>query len=171
MPRWVGVMIFGLALSLAGAAEALAPPPVKPVDTDRVMGRWYEILRTPNEQQKNCFGAYQDWMRKGGDYSIRHVCHRDSREGAQTAITTNARSLNPQNTEFEITFFAGLIRARYWMTDHADDYSWIIATTEGGHYPKLLARTPGLPPAEQDRLKQHMADLGFDVSKLEAVGQ
>ncbi len=159
-----------LCAALAGAAQAGVPTPAKSVDMDRLMGRWYEILRTPNTNQKNCYAAYQVWERRGADYAIRQVCHRDSSEGRESALGVTARPLNPQNTEFEASFFGGILRARYWVTDHADNYSWMIATTDDGRFPKLLARTPGLSPAEQEALKKRMAALGFDVERLQAVG-
>ncbi len=57
------------------------------------------------------------------------------------------------------------------MTDHAEDYSWMIATTEDGRFPKLMAREPGMPPSEQDALKRRMAGLGFAIAPLQAVGR
>jgi apolipoprotein D and lipocalin family protein len=156
-------------MGLASAAHASAPPPQKPVDMDRLAGRWYEILRTPNVHQVNCYAAYQEWARKGAVYSVRQVCHRDSPDGREGVMGVSARPINPEATEFEATFFGGIVHARYWITDHADDYSWMIATTEDGHFPKLLARTPTLPSAEQETLKQRMARLGFNIGKLETV--
>ena len=158
-----------LIAGLAGAAHAAAPAPEKSVDMNQFVGLWYEILRTPNDQQKNCFAAYQVWTRRASDYAIRQVCHRDAPDGRESVINTSAKAINPQNTEFEASFFGGLIRARYWVTDHADDYSWMIATTEDGRYPKLLARTPSLPSSERSALRQRMASLGFATDALQAV--
>ena len=162
------------ALSLAGpvlAAPALAAPTAaQPVDTSRLLGRWYEILRTPNKMQSNCYAAYQEWARKGDEYTIGQVCHRDGPTGREAKVDVTAKSISADNTMFEAGFFGGMLHAKYQITDHAPDYSWMIATTAGGHFPKLLARTPSLPAAEQDALKQRMAKLGFDVSKLEPSG-
>jgi apolipoprotein D and lipocalin family protein len=164
--------------AIAGAARAEAPEPRRSLDLDRFMGRWYEILRTPNGNQRNCFAAYQDWSaqeqpaRDAQHFHIRQHCHRGSPTGSDRVVNTSARVLNPPaNTKFEASFFGGLIRGRYWVVDHAEDYSWMIATTEDGRFPALLARTPGLPAREQDRLKARMAEIGFDTGKLQAVGE
>jgi apolipoprotein D and lipocalin family protein len=164
------VAILGLIGGLAGAAEAAAPPPQKPVDADRLLGRWYEILRTPNNQQKNCFAAYQEWARQGSNYLVRQVCHRDGAGGRENVIGAAVRPINPQNTEFEATFFGGMIHARYWLTDHDDAYDWIIATTEDGRYPKVLARQPSISWEQADMLMRRMARLGFDTARLQPVG-
>jgi apolipoprotein D and lipocalin family protein len=159
------------ALALAGAARAEAPEPRQPLDLDRFMGRWYEILRTPNGNQRNCYAAYQEWSAKDDHFQIRQHCHQGSPSGSERLVNTTARVLNaPSNTKFEASFFGGLIRGRYWVVDHAEDYSWMIATTEDGRYPALLARRPGLPEGEQARLKARMAQIGFRTDALQSVG-
>jgi apolipoprotein D and lipocalin family protein len=160
----------------AGAVWAAAPVPTitaqSPLDTDKVMGRWYEILRAPNKVQRNCYAAYQVWSRKGDAYTIQQVCHRDAPDGRVAEVTAAAKPLNPpQNTMFDASFFGGMIHAKYVLADHAPDYSWLISTTADGRFPKLLARAPGLTAAQQDVLKQHMARLGFDVNRLESCGE
>jgi len=162
----------GLAALIALPASASAPEPVKPLDLNRFMGRWYEILRTPNDRQKNCFAAYQVWSKKGpGRFAIAQHCHKGSRTGPDDTVQTDARLLNhPSNAKFEASFFAGLIRKDYWVIDHADDYSWMIATSADGKFPAVLARSPGLPAAKQAELKRRMAQLGLPTSKLQPVG-
>ena len=162
-----------VALAMAGAARAQAPEPRRSLDLDRFMGRWYEILRTPNINERNCYAVYQDWSAQDdGRLLIRQHCHRGSATGPDRVVNTMARVLNaPANTKFEASFFGGLLHGRYWVVDHADDYNWMIATTEDGRFPALLARTPGLPEGEQARLKARMADLGFSTDKLQAVGK
>jgi apolipoprotein D and lipocalin family protein len=176
MPRLIPSAVLAAGLMAATAVWAGAPPiPVTvsqaPMDTERLMGRWYEILRTPNKLQSNCFAAYQVWSRKGDAYAIQQVCHRDKPEGRVAAVTGDAKPLNPQHTLFDASFLGGFLHAKFVLADHADDYSWLITTTADGRYPKLLARAPGLPEAEQQELKQRMAEMGFDVHRLEPCGQ
>ena len=167
-----------LAAGLLAAGTVWAAAPVESLtaqapqlDTDRIMGRWYEILRAPNKVQRNCYAAYQVWSRKGENYSVQQVCHRDSPEGRVAEVVVDARPLNPQKTLFDTSFFGGMIHAKYVLVDHAPDYSWLISTTADGRFPKLMARSPGLPAAEQEVIKQRMAHLGFDVNRLESCGE
>lgn len=166
-----GLVPLLIGLSLAGAARADAPEPRKPLDLERFMGRWYEILRTPNGNQKNCYAAYQVWSQKpDGKFSINQVCHKDRPDGPERLVKTSAKVLDaPHNTKFEASFFAGLIKGRYWVIDRGEEYDWMIATTEDGEFPALLARRPNLSEREQDALKRRMAELGFKVGKLQAV--
>jgi len=171
MIRSLGIAL--AVLSLAGAARAQAPQPAKPLDLEKFMGRWYEIMRTPNITQRNCFAAYQVWAPTDpGKFLIKQYCHRGSATGPEHMVNTAARVLNPpDNTKFEATFFAGLIKQRYWVIDHDPDYRWMIASTADGRYPALLARTGGLSASEQARLKSRMAELGLPTERLEMVGE
>jgi apolipoprotein D and lipocalin family protein len=154
----------------AQSASAASPEPTKPLDLDRFMGRWYEILRTPNGNQKNCGSAYQDWRRRSAErFAIDQNCRRP--DGSWRRVATSAKVVDPERrAKFEASFFGGLIKGRYWVVDRADDYSWMIATTEDGNYPALLARTPTIGAGEEARLKARMAALGFNVSRLRAYG-
>jgi apolipoprotein D and lipocalin family protein len=169
-----------MALSIAVAAPAMmpapafaeAPEPRSHVDLDRFMGRWYEILRTPNDHQRNCWAASQVWARRGPDrFSIAQTCHRGSRDGRATTVNTSARVLDTTtNAKFEASFFGGLIRQRYWVIEVAPDYSWMIATTADGQFPALLSRTPTMSAAEQTRLRARIGQLGMPTRQLEPSG-
>lgn len=170
MPRLIPAAAAVFALLAAGAVWAAPVEAQAPMDTDRILGRWYEILRMPNKVQRNCFAAYQVWSKRPDGFAVQQVCHRDGPDGRTAEITVSAKSLNPQNTMFDTSFFGGLIHQRYVLVDHAPDYSWLISTTADGRFPKLLFRSPAMPAAEEAALKQHMAQLGFDVNRMEFCG-
>jgi apolipoprotein D and lipocalin family protein len=163
----------GLAAALAliaaaPAAAAQAPEPRRPLDMQRFIGRWHEILRTPNAAQRDCHAASQVWSAgEEGRYRVLQTCRRGGPDGPARNIDSTVRVLNPgENTRFEASFFGGLIRQRYWVVDRADDYSWMIATTADGRFPAVLARTPDLPPAEVARLRRRVAELGLPADGL-----
>jgi apolipoprotein D and lipocalin family protein len=177
MSRLARAVPLVVVLTAATAAWALPGHPTRPIvaqtpaDADRILGRWYEILRTPNTLQKNCFGAYQVWTRKRGGFSVQQVCHRDSPTGKVAQVTASAKPLNGDNTLFDTSIFGGLIHRKYMLADHAPDYSWLIATTADGRYPKLLFRSPSMPSSEEAALRQRMARIGFDMTRLEDCGE
>lgn len=160
------------AATVASPALAKAPEPKKPIEIDHLMGRWYEILRTPNVRQTNCYGAYQVWTRtEPGKFSIAQTCHRDSLTGEAKTTPTSAKTLDPgTNTKFEASFFGGIIKAQYWILDHDDGYSWMIGSTSGGNFVSLLARKPALPDAEVASLKARIGAMGLNTEKLVAMG-
>ena len=171
------IMAFSIAVAapamIPATAFAEAPAPRSHVDLDRFMGRWYEILRTPNDHQRNCFAASQVWARRGSDrFSIAQTCRRGSRDGRATTVNTSARVLDATtNAKFEASFFGGLIRQRYWVIEVAPDYSWMIATTADGQFPALLSRSPTMSAAEQTRLRARIGQLGMPIRQLEPSGR
>lgn len=170
--REAALVAFATLLACAWPAVAQAPEPRRTLDLDRFMGRWHEILRTPNNHQRDCWAASQVWSRAGdGRFSIRQTCHRGSRDGPVRTVNTSARVIDARtNAKFEASFFGGLIRQRYWVVDIAPDYSWMIATTADGDFPALLSRSPSMPEAERRRLVARMAELGLPTRQLQPSG-
>ena len=119
--RTLAASVLACVLLTASAASAAAPEPRKPLDLDRFMGRWYEILRTPNGNQKNCGPAHQDWARRSEDrFSVAQACLK--KDGSWRRVGTAVRLLDPATrAKFEASFFGGLIKGRYWVVDRAED--------------------------------------------------
>ena len=161
-------LLFASVLLAATAASAEAPEPRRTIDVSRFMGRWHEILRTPNNHQRDCWAASQVWsQRAANDFRIVQTCHRGSRTGEATNVTTRARVLDTAtNAKWEATFFGGLIRQRYWVIDIAPDYSWMIATTADGQFPALLSRNATMSAEQTARLRARMGELGLPTRQL-----
>jgi apolipoprotein D and lipocalin family protein len=170
MPRVHAIALaFALLAGSAATAQAQqAPEPRATVNVDRFMGRWYEIARTPNDHQKNCWAASQNWTRRAANsFAIAQTCHKDSRDGRASTVNTSARILDTTtNAKWEASFFAGLIRQRYWVIDIAPDYSWMIATTADGQFPALLSRNPTMSAAQKAELIARMGRLGLPTRQL-----
>lgn len=166
--RSAGLAITLLAGSTGVASAQSAPEPRATINVDRFMGRWYEIARTPNNHQGNCWAASQNWSRRAANmFAITQTCHRDSRDGQATNVKTSARILDTAtNAKWEASFFAGLIRQRYWVIDIAPDYSWMIATTADGQFPALLSRNATMSPGQKTELIARMGRLGLPTRQL-----
>jgi apolipoprotein D and lipocalin family protein len=156
-------------LLLAAAVQAAAPQPAKPVDIDRFMGRWYEIARTPNPNQKDCWAATTDWVRKAGNrFSFVQTCRRGSPDGPKKVWQGAATIADPRTrAKLDLSFLGGVIKQEYWVLDHADDYSWAVVGTPGGNYVWLFSRQPSVSEAERAQLLQQVRALGYDTGKLQ----
>lgn len=159
------------ALALPSLALAGAPEPRRPIDIDRFMGRWYEIVRTPNDGQKNCHAASQIWsQRPDGTFDIAQTCRKGSPSGPVRKVDTRARILDPNtNAKFEASFFGGLLKRKYRVIDRSDDYEWMIASTSDGDFVALLSRQPAMSRGDVSSLIRRMRALGFTANKLEIV--
>jgi apolipoprotein D and lipocalin family protein len=156
------------ALVAAGAAQAGAHRPVRPVSSDLYSGRWYEIARTPNTMQKDCQGATSDFQGfEAGVFTVVETCRKGSPAGPAKTIRARAKIVPAsENTRFKMSFFGGLIRQEYWILDHADDGSWAVMATPGGNYVWLLSRRPSLPPSVQAAALARVSALGYAPSRL-----
>lgn len=164
------VLVF--LLLLPGLAQAAASEPKKPLDLGRFMGRWYEMMRVPNMAEHDCFAAHQDWSQVAADkFMILQTCHSGSNNGPERQMHTPAKLIDPvSRAKFEASFFGGLVHRRYWVLDHADDYAWMIASTDDGKYASVLTRNPQVPAAEISALKARAGELGLAASRLVFVG-
>jgi apolipoprotein D and lipocalin family protein len=120
-----------LAVMLAPAGPALAQATA--VDLDRFDGRWFEIARNPNGVQRDCSRAQIDFTPTQAErYSIVVTCVRRPRTAEwKPCAPTPASPTPPTTPSFRFTLagllsFGGLASQKYWVWDHAPDYSWAI---------------------------------------------
>lgn len=164
--------VLALALSLAGAGQAAAPSPKKPVTVERFLGRWYEVARTANARQKGCFAPIAHWTRaKDGKISVLNICHKGSPDGPQQTFKGTATVLDADRGRVQFAFLGGAIKQEYWILDRADDYSWAIMGTPGGNFVWAFSRKAALTEAEQKAMVARIKGLGYNVAKLELAGR
>lgn len=168
MPRLSSTIVGALAwCAVAGAAQAAAPPPAKPVLDRFYSGAWFEIARTPNVGQRDCEAATTRFTdAAAGDFQVVQTCHRGSASGpARTFNTAGAIVPDSRNAKFALSFLGGLKKQEYWVLDRADDQSWAILATPGGHYVWLLSRQAVMAPAARAAALVRVKALGY--AKLE----
>lgn len=161
-----------LCASIAGAALAAAQPPAKPVSAAFYTGKWYEIARTPNSNQRDCQAAstqFTTTTAKG--FKVVQVCRKGSASGVAKTFNTTGKIVasDPENAKFSMSFLGGLKKQEYWVLDRADDQSWAIMATPGGNYVWLLSRDAVMDPAAKDAALAKVKALGY--AKLEFPAQ
>ena len=157
-----------LALGLAFAVQAAAPRPKKPIQFERMMGRWYEVARTRNDRQKDCYGAYADWKADGpGRAVVTNHCRKGSPTGPDDTNRAKAKLVDARAAKISMSFFFGAVQQEYWILDHADDYSWSIMATPGGNYVWVFSRQRNLPAGQRNALLERVRAFGYPLGKLE----
>lgn len=165
--RRVRCLALGFALLATAAAQAspLAPEPIKPIDPDRYLGRWYEIARVPNTLQNGCEGATSDWTKTGAaQYAVVQTCHIGSPAGPAKVWRGSGRLIAP--SKIRIGFFGGFIHQDYWVIDRDDAYTWSIMGTPDPRYVWIMSRRAVLSDAERAALVDRARALGYDTGKL-----
>lgn len=158
------VLLAGTLSLQAGPALAQA----EAVDLDRFDGRWFEIVRNPNDVQKDCSRAQIDFtpQSRAGRYGIVVTCTR--RPGGQIeTLRANARVTDASTrAKFRFTLtgllsFGGLAGQNYWVWDHAPDYSWAIMGLPNKSNWWIWHRSQSPSEATRTRLIARARELGF----------
>lgn len=168
------------AVVLAGPADAETPAPLTAVDrleVARYMGTWYQVAWFPNRFQRQCASDTQARyrLRDDGRVEVLNQCRRsdgqvDSAQGLARPTGRLADGvLEP--AQLEVSFLPAALRwtgigwGRYWVLDLAPDYRYALIGEPGREYLWVLSRTPSLAPADRDRLRNRVQELGFDLSR------
>ncbi|MDP3400937.1 MAG: lipocalin family protein, partial [Brevundimonas sp.] len=125
LSRLLAAPIAVAAIAFSGSAMAQASN----VNLDRFDGRWFEVVRNPNDVQKDCSRAQIDFtpQSRAGRYSLSVACTRTA-DGEVEILRANARVTDTTtNAKFRFTLtgllsFGGLAGQNYWVWDHAPDY-------------------------------------------------
>ncbi|MDQ0465429.1 apolipoprotein D and lipocalin family protein [Caulobacter ginsengisoli] len=165
-------LLFAPAVGPSVAWAKSAPQPVKPIAASFYSGRWYEIARTPNSNQRDCQAPTSEFTANaGGRYQIVQTCHRGAPTGeAKVFKSTAALVPGAQNAKFTVTFF-GLAKQEYWVLDCSGDGQWAIMATPGGNYVWLLSRRPVMSAAAKAQALARIKALGYDTGRLELPRQ
>ena len=158
-------LCFAAAAALAFVAPASASPKL---DMNTMMGRWYEVARTPNALQTGCQAGASEWKPAGGGFAVVQSCHKGSPDGPVKEWKAKATVRDPGvNTRFRMAFFGGVVTQEYNVLDHRPDQGWLILGTADGKYLWLMSQRPTLPAAVRMAAVARIRQLGFDPARLE----
>lgn len=145
---------------------------VPKVELSRFAGRWYETASYPQRFQKGCTGTMAEYTLSADDYLIvENWCNKDSLSGKVSYIKGKAFiEDNSGNSKLKIQFFWPF-KAKYWIIDLADDYSYAVVSEPARKYLWILSRTPKMNEITYQQILNRLTNTGFDLSKLQITEQ
>jgi apolipoprotein D and lipocalin family protein len=169
MLRPLSFAALAAALMLAPLASAsAAPEPAGRIEIAQMMGRWYEVARTPNVLQKGCTAGASDWRPAVGGFAVVQSCHKGAANGPVSVWKAKAIVSDPRtNARLKMSFFGGVVSQNYVVLEHRPDQGWLALATADGKYFWLMSNKPVLPAAVKTQALARFRQLGFDVSRLE----
>jgi len=137
------------------------------VDLKKYAGKWYEIASFPQRFQKGCtFTTAEYSLTDKGYVVVENRCNKDSVNGKQAYIKGKAFVLEGSgNAKLKVQFF-WFFKAKYWIIDLADDYSYAVVGHPNKKYLWILSRTPVMNETEYQHIVSRVKEMGFDVEKL-----
>lgn len=150
------------------SAASAAVEPAGRIEIAKMMGRWYEVARTPNVLQKGCTAGASDWKPATNGFAVVQSCHKGAANGPVSVWKAKATVSDPKtNARLKMSFFGGVVSQNYVVLEHRPDQGWLALATADGKYFWLMAQKPVLPAAARNQALARFRQLGLDVGRLE----
>lgn len=142
------------------------------VDLSRYSGKWYEIASYPQRFQKGCTCTTAEYTATHKGYIIvENRCNKGLVDGKQSYIKGKAFvEKSSGNAKLWVQFFWPF-RAKYWIIDLADDYSYSVVSQPNKKYLWILSRTVEMTEIIYQQITNRLKEKGFDLSKLQITKQ
>jgi apolipoprotein D and lipocalin family protein len=142
------------------------------VDLKKYAGKWYEIAAFPQRFQKGCHCTTAEYTLTDKGYVIvENRCNKDSINGKQSYIKGKAFVVEKSgNAKLKVQFFWPF-KAKYWIIDLADDYSYAVIGHPNKKYLWILSRTPQMDETLYKQIIARIKEKGFDISKIKITDQ
>lgn len=159
------IILFFFMTSTNSQAQTLQTVPN--VDLKKYVGKWYEIASYPQRFQKGCHCTTAEYTLSDKGYVIvENRCNRDSVTGKQSYIKGKAFvEKGSGNAKLKVQFFWPF-KAKYWIIDLADDYSYAVVSHPNKKYLWILSRTSKMDDTVYQQIISKLKSNGFDLSKL-----
>lgn len=145
---------------------------VPSVDLQKYSGKWYEIASFPQRFQKGCHCTTAEYtISEKGYVIVENRCNRDSINGKQSYIKGKAFvEKNTGNAKLKVQFFWPF-KAKYWIIDLANDYSYAVVSHPNKKYLWILSRTSKMDIEVYQQIIQRLKEKGFDITKIQTTKQ
>lgn len=157
---------FVLHAAMLPARDTRPLKTVDSVDLQRYAGDWYEIARYPNRFQRDCDSDVhvRYMLQSSGKINVRNECRKangkpDIANGIAKVVDTKS------NAKLKVTFFWPFY-GDYWIIDLDPHYRYAAVGEPGRKYLWILSRAKELDQQTYQHILQHVAENGYDTSKL-----
>ena len=176
MKKIVFVILFttlgAIALFAFNANGKTPIPPVANVDLPRFMGDWYVIAHIPSRPEREAFDAVERYAaRPDGRIQTTFTYRKGSFQAPLESMHPIGTVDAEGNGAVWGMQFIWPIKAEYLVAHVDEDYTETIIARSRLDYVWVMARTPQIPAEDFERLRRQVADLGYDVNKLQKVPQ
>ncbi|PIM98375.1 Apolipoprotein D/Lipocalin [Handroanthus impetiginosus] len=146
---------------------------VKGLDTERYMGRWYEIASFPSRFQPKSGVDTRATYKLNSDGTV-HVLNETWTDGKRSSIEGSAYKADPKSDEaklkvkFYLPPFLPIIPVTgdYWVLYIDPDYQYALIGEPSRRYLWILCRQPRLDEETYNQLVEKAKEEGYDVNKL-----
>lgn len=137
------------------------------VDLEKYMGKWYEIATIPQRFQKGCVCTTAEYSLVNDQYvKVVNKCRNETPDGEIKQIEGKAFVAKKGNrAKLKVQFFWPF-KAKYWIIDLADDYSWAVVGHPNRKYLWILSRTPEMDNKIYQNIIKRLEEQKYNTSLL-----
>ena len=169
-PLRVGAL--ALTALIAGCSSTPAIPVADRVELERFMGDWYVIANIPTPPEKGAHNAVESYrLDSDGSIATTFTFRDGAFDGPQKVMRPRGFVRDHTSNAVWGMQFVWPIRAEYLIAHVDAEYRETIIARSKRDYVWIMARTPQIPETDFERLRQRVADLGYDTGKLQRVPQ
>lgn len=160
--------------SLSGCTSApRAPMPTVPhVDLSRYMGDWYVIASIPTRFEVGAHNAVEHYrLDPDGTVFTRFTFRAGSFDGKLKSYDSRGYVVDTQTNATWGIQFLWPFKADYRIVFLDSDYRHVVVAREKRDYAWIMARDPKVDENSYAQMVERLAELGYDVKKLQRVPQ
>jgi len=168
--RRCGVLATMLTLTACTSAPSL--PVAEHVDLERFMGDWYVIANIPTRWEVGAHNAVESYrLDRDGSIATTFTYRDGGFDGPEKVMRPRGFVREGTSNAVWGMQFVWPIKSEYLIAHVDPAYTETIIARSRRDYVWIMARTPQIAEADYERLKRRVADLGYDVTKLQKVPQ
>jgi apolipoprotein D and lipocalin family protein len=161
-------------VNLAGCTSApTAPMPTVPqVDLPRYMGDWYVIASIPTRFEVGAHNAVEHYrLDPDGTVFTRFTFRAGSFDGKLKSYDSRGYIVDTRTNATWGIRFLWPFKADYRIVFLDSDYRHVVVARQKRDYAWIMARDPKVDEGVYAQMVERLADLGYDVTKLQPVPQ
>ena len=140
--------------------------PVKPFDTEKYLGTWYEIARFDYRFEKNLNNVTATYsLNKNGTIKVDNKGYNYKKEKWEESIGKAKPVKDPAEAKLKVSFF-GPFYAGYNVIAIDKDYKYALVAGESTDYLWLLSRETSMPGDVKKNYLAIAEKIGYKTSEL-----
>ncbi|WP_353959910.1 lipocalin family protein [Aquisalimonas lutea] len=171
MRKWSAGLIAAAAL-LLGACQSHPPmPTVDRVDLERYMGDWYVIAHIPTFLERDAYNAVERYsLNDDGTIDTVFTFRKGGFDGERKRYNPTGFVRSDDNAEWGMQFLWPF-KAEFLVIYLDDDYQQTVVGRTRRDYVWIMARQPGIPEADYQRILGFLDERGYDIGEIRRVPQ
>ena len=142
------------------------------VDLERFMGDWYVIANIPTFLEKGAHNAVETYaLNDDGTVATTFTYRKGAFDGELKQYNPKGFVRDDPSNALWGMRFIWPIKADYRVVYLDDDYTQTIIGRQKRDFVWIMARTPEISGEDYAKLRDFVAELGYDMSKLQKVPQ